>query len=66
MARKKRYNDRIDTWGHVAKAQVPMIMTFDKKNAEFIVEHLAEALESAYKIIHMFGESEYDDDPFDE
>ena len=65
MARKKRYNDTIDTWGQVAKAQVPMIMTFDEKNAEFIVEHLGEALESAYKIIHMFGEFDYEDDPFE-
>ena len=38
----------------VVRGQVPMIMTFDKKNVDYIGDHLAEAILKAYDYYHFF------------
>lgn len=63
MARKKKKRV-VEALGHVAVAQVPMIVTFDEDHVEFVAEHLGNALERAYQVIDMFGDMGGDMDPF--
>lgn len=47
---------------YVVRNQTPMIMTFDEEHVEFICEHLAEAMDRAYKVYEFFSDEEYEDD----
>jgi len=42
------------TLGYVSKHQVPLIMTFDEDDVEFICSSLANSLEEAYRIMDFF------------
>jgi len=50
--------------GQVSKYQVPLFMTFDEKEVEYIASTLADSLERAYAVIDMFqlSDEDYDDD----
>lgn len=63
---KRRESNKIPH-GFVVRAQVPMIMTFDEKNVEYIGEHLGEAIGKAYELYHFFDMPLDDEnDPFNE
>lgn len=49
---------------YVVRNQVPMIMTFNEEEVEFICHHLAEAMDRAYKVYDFFSErnEEYEDE----
>ncbi len=48
--------------GYIARNQVPMIMTFDEKDAAFVCTVLGESLERAYNIIEMFSYREEEEE----
>lgn len=49
--------------GYLVRNQVPMIMTFNEKEVEYICEHLGAAMEQAYQIYAFFHDTEeYEDD----
>jgi len=50
--------------GYVAKAQVPLIITFDEEKAEYFALSLAASLEQAYQIIDFFDMSGESDDEY--
>ena len=50
------------TVGYVAKNQVPMIITFDEFDAEFVINSLAHALERSYATIDFFSFKDDDED----
>lgn len=49
------------TIAYVVKTQVPMLMTFDEDEAEFIITNLAHAIDKSHKIIDFFTFKDEDD-----
>lgn len=47
--------------GYVVKNQVPMVMTFDEDEAEFIITSLAHAIDRSYQIMDFFTFKDEDD-----
>lgn len=49
------------SWAVVVKNQVPMVMTFDEDEAEFVITSLAHAIDRSYQIIDFFTFKDEDD-----
>ena len=53
-------------YGIVVKNQVPLLMTFDEGDVEYVCSSLAYALEESYKVIDFFTFYDNEEDPFEE
>jgi len=45
-------------YGTVVRVQTPMLMTFNEKDAAFVIESLAHSLEVSYQMIDFFLEKD--------
>lgn len=59
--REQRYTNSV---GIVARAQVPMVFTFDENVVEYIAEHLGNSLEMSYKVLDLFTDSQDEDEDY--
>ena len=50
------------TIGYVVRNQVPMLVTFDPYEAEFVIDSLAHAIDRSYQVIDFFTFDDEDDD----
>jgi hypothetical protein len=46
--------------GHIVRVNVPMLVTFDSKEAEFVANAVGQAIDMGYKVYHMFSQDKGD------